>query len=113
MKDTSVSALVVVNVSASPPLLNTEQPLNKLAIVVTPVMSEKPNVWLNAAQPRNMFAMLARLFDVVHVSACPASSTVLLLLNNAQFKNMDNMVVTPVVSDATSVWLNAPQFANI
>jgi hypothetical protein len=52
-------------------------------------------------------------FVVVHVNACAPSFTVLPLLNTAHIKNIELVLVTPVTSDSTSVWLKAKHRRNI
>lgn len=118
IRATVESALVVVHViRLAPslimlPLLNTEQLLNIDAIVVTLVRFEKGTVWLNAKQRKNIESALTSAV-VANVNAFAPSSVALPLLNTEHLANRFVVVITPVVFERASFWLNKEQPANM
>ena len=118
--DVLASAADVVNVSACAPLLvglpllNTVHPENMFVIVVTPVMLPHVTVWLNATHERNIDDVLvSAALDVVKERGRVPRFVRLPLLNRVHPENMDERVVTPLMSDTMTVWLNAGQLENM
>ena len=80
-----VHAIACAASSTVLPLLNNAQLKNMLAIVVTPVMSARLNVWLNAPHSANIWLMSVSVLVVGHVIGFDPASAVFPLLKSAAF----------------------------